>query len=210
MRSASKRGDAPQRTHDLREVFDALCAVDREGRRPPPAGGCSAPRLPALGGRLYQQTQRWLAAGVFEAMAHDLRGLLCRLASGREPSGHEPEPTAAILESRTLRSTPESGARGGYDGAKKTQEGLQGPRGGGHPGPPAGATPHPGRRAGARAGGRGAGVLGAGGHGRVGGAGLGGPGLLRRPRLPRRPKLAASGWRWSGTPGPRRASRLVA
>jgi hypothetical protein len=27
---------------------------------------------------LYQQTQRWLAAGVFEAMAHELlRGLLC-------------------------------------------------------------------------------------------------------------------------------------
>ena len=45
-------------------------------------------------------------------MAHDLRGLLL-LASGREP-----EPTAAILDSRTLRSTPESGARGGYDGAK--------------------------------------------------------------------------------------------
>ena len=62
---------------------------------------------------VYQQTQRWLAAGVFEAMAHDLRGLL-RLASGREP-----EPTAAILDSRTLRSTPESGARGGYDGAKR-------------------------------------------------------------------------------------------
>src|SRR3712207_4277035 len=62
---------------------------------------------------VYQQTQRWLVAGVFEAMAHDLRGLLL-LASGREP-----EPTAAILDSRTLRSTPESGARGGYDGAKR-------------------------------------------------------------------------------------------
>ena len=30
----------------------------------------------------------------------------------------EPEPTAAILDSRTLRSTPESGPRGGYDGHK--------------------------------------------------------------------------------------------
>jgi hypothetical protein len=38
------RQDAPQRNHDLREVFDAL-----------------------------RWTQRWLAAGVFEAMAHDLR-----------------------------------------------------------------------------------------------------------------------------------------
>jgi hypothetical protein len=54
-----------------------------------------------------------LAAGVFEAKAHDLRGLL-RLASGRAP-----EPSAAVLDSRTLRSTPESGHRGGYDGAKR-------------------------------------------------------------------------------------------
>jgi hypothetical protein len=57
-----------------------------------------------------------LTAGVFEAMAHDLRGLL-RLVSSREP-----EPTAAILDSRTLRSTPESGTRGGYDGAKRKKD----------------------------------------------------------------------------------------
>jgi transposase len=30
---------------------------------------------------VYQQTQRWLRAGCFEAMAHDLR-LLLRLAAG--------------------------------------------------------------------------------------------------------------------------------
>jgi hypothetical protein len=52
-----------------------------------------------------------LSAGVFEAMVHDLRALL-RLASGRTP-----DPTAAILDSRTLRSSPESGHRSGYDGA---------------------------------------------------------------------------------------------
>ena len=33
--------------------------------------------------------------------------------------GRAPEPTAPILDSRTLRSTPESGAGGGYDGAKR-------------------------------------------------------------------------------------------
>jgi transposase len=59
---------------------------------------------------VYQQTRRWLAAGVFEAMVHDLRTVL-RLASGRAP-----EPTAAILDSRTLRSSPESGNRAAYDG----------------------------------------------------------------------------------------------
>ena len=56
---------------------------------------------------------RWLAAGCFEALAQDLRAIL-RLAAGR----HE-EPTAAIIDSRTLRSTPESGTRAGYDGAKR-------------------------------------------------------------------------------------------
>ena len=63
---------------------------------------------------VYQQTRRWLSAGVFEAMVHDLRVLL-RLSEGRAAS----DPTAAILDSRTLRSTPESGSRCGYDGAKR-------------------------------------------------------------------------------------------
>jgi transposase len=62
---------------------------------------------------VYQQTQRWLHAGVFEEMVHDLRVLL-RLSEGRAP-----DPTATILDSRTLQSTPESGSRGGYDGAKR-------------------------------------------------------------------------------------------
>lgn len=60
-----------------------------------------------------QQTLRWLRAGCFEQLAHDLRAVL-RLAQGR----HE-HPTAAVFDSRTLRSTPESGARVGYDEAKR-------------------------------------------------------------------------------------------
>lgn len=50
---------------------------------------------------------------MFEAIAHDLRRVL-RLAEGRPP-----EPTAAVLDSRTLQSSPESGARAGYDGYKR-------------------------------------------------------------------------------------------
>lgn len=46
-------------------------------------------------------------------MVHDLRALL-RLAKGRQP-----DPTAVVLDSRTLQSTPESGARAAYDGAKR-------------------------------------------------------------------------------------------
>jgi transposase len=62
---------------------------------------------------VYQQSQRWIKAGVFESLVHDLRAVL-RIAEGRKES-----PTAAILDSRTLQSTPESGARAGYDGAKR-------------------------------------------------------------------------------------------
>ena len=62
---------------------------------------------------VYYQTQRWIKAGVFEQLVPDLRTVL-RLQAGRNA-----QPTAAILDSRTLPSTPESGARAGYDGAKR-------------------------------------------------------------------------------------------
>ena len=62
---------------------------------------------------MYQQTQRWVQAGVFEAMGQDLRRLL-RVIDGRPP-----EPSAVILDSRTLQSTPESDIRAGNDGAKR-------------------------------------------------------------------------------------------
>jgi transposase len=62
---------------------------------------------------VYQQTRRWLEAGAFAALVADLR-LLLRLQTGR--SG---QPSAVILDSRTIQSTPESGARAGYDGHKR-------------------------------------------------------------------------------------------
>jgi transposase len=102
------REDAPQRTHDLREVFNALRWIVRAG-----ASWRMLPHDFPPWEAVYQQTGRWLSAGVFEAMVHDLRALL-RLAKGRDK-----EPTAAVMDSRTLRSTPESGGRSGYDGAKR-------------------------------------------------------------------------------------------
>ena len=100
--------DAPQRKHDPREVFNALRYLVRAG-----APWRMLPNDLPPWGAVYQQTQRWLAAGCFEAMAHDLRAVL-RLAAGREP-----EPTAAVFDGRTLQSSPESGPRAGYDGHKK-------------------------------------------------------------------------------------------
>ena len=102
--------DAPQRRHDLREVFDALRWLVRTGS-PWRYLPNDLPPWPAV----YQQTQRWLAAECFEAMADDLRALL------REAAGRAPQPTAVVLDGRTLQATPESGHRAGFDGHKKRQ-----------------------------------------------------------------------------------------
>ena len=102
------RDDAGQREHALREVFNGLRYVVRSG--------CPWRLMPhdlPPWFAVYQQAQRWLSAGCFEQLAEDLRAVL-RLAAGRAP-----EPTAAVLDSRTLRSSPESGERAGYDGVKR-------------------------------------------------------------------------------------------
>jgi transposase len=100
--------DAPQRDHSLRELFNGLRYVVRYGI----AWRAMPNDLPPWSA-VYQQTRRWLAAGCFESLAQDLRAVL-RMAAGRPG-----DPTAAVIDSRTLRSTPESGARAGYDGAKR-------------------------------------------------------------------------------------------
>jgi transposase len=99
---------APQRDHSLREVFNGLRWMVRTG-----ASWRLMPHDLPPWHAVYQQAQRWLKAGVFEAIVHDLREFL-RLASGRQA-----KPTAAIFDSRTLQSTPESGSRAAYDGAKR-------------------------------------------------------------------------------------------
>jgi transposase len=102
------REDAPQRKHALRELFNGLRYVARTGlqwRYMPN----DLPPWPAV----YQQTRRWLDAGVFATIIADVRQLI-RLGEGRSV-----QPSAMILDSRTLQSTPESGHRAGYDGHKR-------------------------------------------------------------------------------------------
>jgi transposase len=100
--------DAPQREHDLRDVFDALRWLVRAGAPWRYLPGDFPPWA-----AVYQQMQRWLAAGCFESIVHDLRVLL-RAAEGRHV-----HPSAVIMDGRTLQSSPESGARAGYDGYKR-------------------------------------------------------------------------------------------
>lgn len=100
--------EAPQRHHDLRELFNALRWIVRTGS-PWRLLPHDFPRWEAV----YQQTQRWIKADCFAAIVEDLR-LLLRLAQGRKA-----QPSAAIFDSQTLQSTPESGHRAGYDGHKR-------------------------------------------------------------------------------------------
>ena len=102
------REDAPQRDHSLREVFNGLRYIVRSG-----ATWHMMPNDLPPWEAVYQQTQRWIKVGVFEDMVHDLRELL-RVVKGRNE-----QPSAAIFDSRTLQSSPESGERAGYDGAKR-------------------------------------------------------------------------------------------
>jgi transposase len=100
--------DAAQREHSLRAVFNALRWMVRAG-----APWRLLPTNLPPWQIVHQQSQRWLRAGVFEQITHDLRMLL-RLAAGR----HE-QPTAAVLDARTLQGSIESGQRSGYDGHKR-------------------------------------------------------------------------------------------
>ena len=56
---------------------------------------------------------RWFEHHCFENMQHDLRIMV------RREDFRDGQPTVALVDSRTLQSTPESGSRAGYDGGKK-------------------------------------------------------------------------------------------
>lgn len=102
------REDAPQREHSLPEVFNALRWLLRTG-----ASWRMMPHDLPPWAAVHQQAQRWVRAGVFEQIVHDLRELV-RLGEGRSE-----RPTAVILDGSTLQGTPESGSRAGYDGHKR-------------------------------------------------------------------------------------------
>ena len=102
------REDAPQREYSLREVFNGLRYIVCTG-----AQWRMMPNDLPPWYTVYQQTQRWLKAGAFEDMVRDLHMLI------REINDRIPQPRAAILDSRIIQSTPESGSRAGYDGYKR-------------------------------------------------------------------------------------------
>ncbi len=100
--------NAPQRRHDLREVFNALRWLARAG-----APWRLLPHDLPPWQMVYQQFRRWDEAGCFEAMVNDMRSII-RVSEGRRG-----QPSAVVLDGRTLQSSCESGVRAGYDGYKR-------------------------------------------------------------------------------------------
>jgi transposase len=102
------REDAPQREIPLRLLFNAIrCVVKtrRQWRYLPH----EFPPWTAVD----QQARRWLAAGVIESIVHDTRAI------PRAIVRRDGQPSPAILDARTMQSTPEGGGRAGFDGHKK-------------------------------------------------------------------------------------------
>src|SRR5262249_26747150 len=107
--------EAPRRDHSMCEGFKGWRWIVHAGA----AWRLMPHDLPPWH-TVYQQSQRGFEAGGGGTMVHAL-GALLGLAAGRTE-----EPSAVFFHSRTLQSTPESGTRAGYDGAKYRRD-SQGP-----------------------------------------------------------------------------------
>jgi transposase len=85
--------DAPQRRYELREMFNALRWIVRAG-----APWRLLPNDFPPWELVYQQTQRWIQAGCFEAMVSDLRSIIrvTQDRRGQPQCGHPRWPYAAV------------------------------------------------------------------------------------------------------------------
>ena len=102
------RRGAPAR-YERRHMVNACCYALRTG--------CAWRLLPKTfppWQAVYKSFSRWAAAGVFEAMHDRLR------QQWRDRMGKSPEPTAAIIDAQSTRSTAQGGLTG-FDAGKKVK-----------------------------------------------------------------------------------------
>ena len=93
----------------LRSLLDAILYLVK--------GGCSWRLLPKTfppWKTVYHRFRRWCQDGTWLLVNHALRALV------RTEDGREPEPSAAVLDSQTVRSDAHGG-KVGYDAGKKTK-----------------------------------------------------------------------------------------
>ena len=103
--SRSRRG-RPRR-HPVREILDAVFYVVR--------GGCAWRLLPhdfPPWGTVYYWFRRWRLNGLWQSILVALRRIT------RQKAGRDPEPSAAIVDSPSVRIAEESGGTKGYDAGK--------------------------------------------------------------------------------------------
>ena len=81
----------------------------------PVASGVICRANMARGGRCASRCGAGWRPGFFESLVADVQPIV------RAWSGRKGQPAAVCVDSRTLQSTPESGSRAGYDGAKRSK-----------------------------------------------------------------------------------------
>ena len=108
-------------------ALPGVCKEDAESTRLPSAGGVQRSSLRGQQGCHWRYCPTICRLGTwsisrcsvgFEGTVSRPWSRIC-VCLLREFAGRKGQPTAMVLDSRTLQSTPESGARAGYDGAKR-------------------------------------------------------------------------------------------
>jgi transposase len=100
--------DAPHLVYERREIVNAILYVLRSG--------CPWRMLPhdlPAWGTVYWYFRCWQHEGVWEQILHALRKQV-RIQYGRDP-----EPSAAIIDSQSLKTSAVRGPEKGYDSGKK-------------------------------------------------------------------------------------------
>ncbi len=100
--------DARKRKHELKEIFDAIFYLLKSG--------CQWRMLPIHfppWNTVYYYYRQWKNNGLFEEIHEALRNLV------RTKSGHQESPSAACIDSRSVKTSRSGGECRGIDGGKK-------------------------------------------------------------------------------------------
>jgi putative transposase len=99
------------RVTDMRLVLNAIFYLNRTGM-----AWRYLPREYPPWATVYGYLRRWRLAGVWQRINDRLRALV------RQQAGRQSQPTAAILDSQSVKTTEQGGAARGYDAGKKAQD----------------------------------------------------------------------------------------